>query len=169
MTGAVNGHDRNIQAVLELLAETWPAAFSVYENRRRPLRIGIHTEILAALDGAITPIELRAALGCYVANPVYRARLVAGAVRIGLGGQPAGVVTPEQIPPARPSPSPSPTRHHLRHRRHLPRDGFPSPTCGRRQLSGGKHEQRTPKISRRNCAFLRPLLHFQKWIDDHEQ
>jgi hypothetical protein len=109
MNAAPNGHDKNIQAVLELLAETWPAAFSIYEDRRRPLKIGIHTEILAALGGAVTAIELRVALGCYVANPVYRSRLVAGAVRIGLDGRAAGVVTPEQVPPAPPpSPSPSP-------------------------------------------------------------
>jgi hypothetical protein len=105
--------------VIELLAETWPACFSVYQNRRHPLKIGIHHEILAALDGAVTETELRIALGCYVANPVYRARLVAGAVRIGLDGQPAGVVTPEQIPtpsaaptspPSSPSSPPSPPR-----------------------------------------------------------
>jgi hypothetical protein len=104
MSAAPNGHDKNIQAVLELLAETWPAAFSIYEDRRRPLKIGIHTEILAGLDGAITAIALRIALGCYVANPVYRSRLVAGTVRIGLDGEPAGVVTAEQIPPAPPTP-----------------------------------------------------------------
>jgi hypothetical protein len=103
-----NGHDKNIQAVLELLAETWPATFSIYEDRRRPLKIGIHHEILTALDGAITAIELRAALGCYVANPVYRSRLVAGTPRIGLAGELAGVVTAEQIPPAPAPPSPSP-------------------------------------------------------------
>jgi ProP effector len=111
MTAATktNGHDKNIQAVLELLAETWPAAFSIYEDRRRPLKIGIHHEILAALGGAITAIELRAALGCYVANPVYRARLIAGAARIGLDGQPAGLVTPEQIPPPAPTPPAPPS------------------------------------------------------------
>jgi ProP effector len=101
-------HDKNIQAVLELLAETWPAVFSIYEDRRYPLKIGIRDEILAALDGAITAPELSLALRCYVANKVYRSRLTAGAVRIGLDGQPAGIVKPEQIPPPPPSPSPSP-------------------------------------------------------------
>jgi ProP effector len=98
-----NGHDKNIAAVLKLLAERWPAAFSIFEGRRRPLKIGIHLEILAALDGAVTEAELRNALRCFVANPVYRARLVAGAVRIGLAGEPDGVVTAEQIPPKKPS------------------------------------------------------------------
>jgi sRNA-binding protein len=99
-------HNGNIAAVLELLAETWPAAFSIYEARRRPLKIGIRDEILAALDGAVTPAELGLALRCYVSNRVYRSRLVADAVRIGLDGEPTGIVTVDQIP--RPSPSPSP-------------------------------------------------------------
>ena len=101
-----NGHDKNIQAVLELLAETWPATFSIYENRRRPLKIGIHHEILAALDGAVSAAELSLALRYYVSNKVYKSRLAVGAARIGLDGNPAGVVTPEEIPAPVPSPSP---------------------------------------------------------------
>jgi hypothetical protein len=104
-----NGHDKNIAAVLELLAERWPATFSMYDNRRRPLKIGVHLEILAALDGAVTADELSIALRYYVSNRVYRSRLIVGGPRIGLDGAPAGVVTPEQIPtPAPPAPSPAP-------------------------------------------------------------
>jgi sRNA-binding protein len=104
-----NGHDKNIAAVLELLAETWPATFSIYENRRRPLKIGIHREILAALDGAITGAELSLALRVYVSNKVYRSHLTVGTPRIGLDGKSAGVVTPEEIPaPSAPSSSPPP-------------------------------------------------------------
>jgi hypothetical protein len=98
------GHrDRTaVAAAIELLAETFPACFSVYEGRRRPLNVGIHHDIRAMLDGAITPVELGKALRAYVSNGVYRRRLVAGAVRIDLNGQPAGVVTPEQVAPPRP-------------------------------------------------------------------
>jgi len=104
---APNGHDKNIQAVLELLAETWPTVFSVYENRRRPLKIGIHHEVLTALDGAVSAAELSLALRYYVSNKVYKSRLAVGAPRIGLDGKSAGVVTPEEIPaPSPPSPSP---------------------------------------------------------------
>jgi sRNA-binding protein len=46
--------DPTVGAVLELLAETFPACFSVYEVRRRPLKVGIHTDILKGLDGAVT-------------------------------------------------------------------------------------------------------------------
>jgi ProQ/FINO family len=64
----------------------------------------------AALAGAVLPAELGRALSIYVANPVYRARLVVGASRIDLDGSIAGVVTPEEIPsPAPPPSSPPPT------------------------------------------------------------
>ena len=36
------------RAIIELLAERWPAAFSVFERRRRPLKVGVHVDILAA-------------------------------------------------------------------------------------------------------------------------
>ena len=49
-------------AAIALLTERWPLCFSVYERRRLPLKIGIKDEILAALDGAITPAELGTAL-----------------------------------------------------------------------------------------------------------
>jgi sRNA-binding protein len=54
--------DLAANAVLTLLAETWPTCFVVYEKRRRPLQLGIHHGILAALDGAMTAQELRRAL-----------------------------------------------------------------------------------------------------------
>lgn len=88
--------DATVAAVLQLLAERWPQVFSIHEFRRRPLKIGIHVEILAALDGAVTPAELCMALRCYCANAVYRKRLKAGAARIGLDGEPAGVITAEE-------------------------------------------------------------------------
>jgi len=91
-----------IYATINLLCEAFPACFKQYERRRRPLKVGIHADILAALDGAITPQELGLALAIYVGNKSYRAGLVAGAVRIDLDGQPAGVVTPEQAAPAAP-------------------------------------------------------------------
>jgi ProP effector len=85
-------------AALALLAETWPACFSIYEKRRRPLKIGIHNDILATLDGAVTPAGLSRALRIYTGNKVYRSRLRIGAVRVGLDGEPAGEVAPDQVP-----------------------------------------------------------------------
>jgi sRNA-binding protein len=83
-------------AVIELLAETFPRCFVVHEARRRPLKIGIHQDILAALDGAVTARELSLALSIYCGNKVYKRRLRPGAVRIGLDGEPAGIVTADQ-------------------------------------------------------------------------
>ena len=80
-------------AVIALLAERWPCTFSIHEKKRRPLKIGIHLEIISALDGAITRVELSRALGCYVANDVYLSRLRVGAKRLGLDGAAAGEVT----------------------------------------------------------------------------
>lgn len=95
-------HDQTIGAIFELLAERWPSCFAIFEKHRRPLKIGIHNDILAALEGAVTEAELKRALRVYVSNRVYRSRLVAGAARIGLAGEPAGTVT-EQQEAARPA------------------------------------------------------------------
>ena len=83
-------------AVIALLAERWPCTFSIHEKKRRPLKIGIHLEIISALDGAITRVELSRALGCYVANAVYLSRLREGAKRVALDGEPSGTVTAAQ-------------------------------------------------------------------------
>jgi sRNA-binding protein len=93
--------DPAIGAVLELLVEMFPKCFALFEQHRRPLKINIHSDILALLDGAVTGQELYRALSIYTGNRVYRRRLIAGAVRIDLNGQPAGVVTPEQAQPRR--------------------------------------------------------------------
>jgi ProP effector len=90
-----------VAAVIALLAERWPACFSVYQGDRKPLKVGIHLEIIAALDGAVTPAKLSRALRRYTSNRSYRARLIAGAQRVGLEGEPSGTVTAEQaaLPP----------------------------------------------------------------------
>jgi len=43
-----------ILAVISLLAEKWPSCFSIIESGRRPLKLGIRDDVLAALDGAIS-------------------------------------------------------------------------------------------------------------------
>ena len=85
-----------IAAAIALLAETFPRCFSVYQERRRPLKLGIHLDIQAALDGAITPTELHAALGAYCSNQSYLGALRTGAWRLDLNGEPAGVVTTDE-------------------------------------------------------------------------
>jgi ProP effector len=73
-------------AALALLAERWPKCFSVYQQRRRPLKIGIRDDIMLGLAGTMTPGELNSALRCYAANRHYQLVLRAGAVRVDLEG-----------------------------------------------------------------------------------
>lgn len=85
-----------VRAVFELLQERWPNCFSIYEAKRRPLKIGIHEEILKALEGVVTSDELRNALRCYVANEFYLKAIKAGAVRIDLNGETATVISSDE-------------------------------------------------------------------------
>jgi ProP effector len=94
-------HSQAAAAGIALLAELWPKCFSVYEGRRRPLKLKIHLDIQAALDGAITPAELHKALGMYCSNPVYLGHIRTGARRLDLDGNPAGVVTADEEAHAR--------------------------------------------------------------------
>jgi ProP effector len=83
-----------VQAVIALLVEAFPKAFVIYERRRRPLKIGVHLDILATMNGAVTPAELDHALQCYTSNAVYLDACRLGAFRIDLNGEPAGEVSP---------------------------------------------------------------------------
>jgi len=65
-------HNPAATAAIALLAETFPKCFSIYEARRRPVKLKIHLDIQAALDGAITPAELHKALGTYCSNRLPR-------------------------------------------------------------------------------------------------
>jgi len=93
-------HDTETEAVLKILCAKFPKAFVRYERRRRPLKIGIHRELQAALGDSVDAKLLKKALRAYVINSYYRRALVAGAKRIDLDGNPAGVVTTEEASPA---------------------------------------------------------------------
>jgi ProP effector len=83
-------YQRNRQH-LELLIARFPKCFVLQGWRRQPLKVG------AALDGALTPYEVRAALFFYTSDRHYRARLCVGFDRVDLDGKPAGTVTEEQV------------------------------------------------------------------------
>lgn len=83
-------------AVLELLAEAWPACFSIYEGRRKPLKIGVRDDILARVAGAIRPRELSRALSVYCASPGYLRSFKVGAERVDLDGNPTSIITVEE-------------------------------------------------------------------------
>jgi sRNA-binding protein len=78
-------------AAIERLAALYPQAFFVYERRRRPLKIGIHHNIIAA--GVMEPDELTLALDAYTQNIGYLCNLREGVERIDLSGNPVDVVT----------------------------------------------------------------------------
>jgi sRNA-binding protein len=84
------------EAVITLLAERFPKTFFVFERRRKPLKVGIHLDILAALAGTISPRDLGNALRFYVGNAGYLRAMLCGAYRYDLAGQPAGVVDRDQ-------------------------------------------------------------------------
>lgn len=70
------------------LAETYPACFD--GENPRPLKLGIHRDLMAA---GFEKAAVKRTLARYCNRPRYRKALCAGAIRIDLQGQPAGVVT----------------------------------------------------------------------------
>jgi len=91
---------RSLLEILFLLEAAFPACFSVYEARRRPLKVGIRRDLVAVLaaSGTITIAEadLARALTHYTSAKGYLRELKAGWSRIDLGGNPAGVVTADE-------------------------------------------------------------------------
>ena len=82
--------------IIMRLAGRFPACFHVYQGRRKPLKIGIHEDIRAALNGEIAPEDLGASLRRYTSNDVYLDNLRTGTARIDLNGKPAGLVTTKE-------------------------------------------------------------------------
>ncbi|HEY1244031.1 MAG TPA: ProQ/FinO family protein [Hyphomicrobiaceae bacterium] len=88
-------------ATVELLAATWPKAFSVEFAGRKPFKVGISKDIAAATEGAITPEELETAMSLYCNGKPYLKKLKEDAERVDLDGHPAGTVTADQAANAR--------------------------------------------------------------------
>jgi ProP effector len=87
---------KDIDAMIALLCEQFPRAFFQFQDRRRPLKIGVHRDILDRLGDVIDAQELRAAMRFYTGNVGYRRCQTAGADRIDLDGTVAGSVTAEE-------------------------------------------------------------------------
>jgi sRNA-binding protein len=79
-------------AGIALLEERWPRAFFVPEHRRKPLKVGIRQDIVAAGLGDLTPGQLSNALRVYCRNRRYLERLRPNAARVDLNGEFAGYV-----------------------------------------------------------------------------
>jgi ProP effector len=90
-----------IGEVLKLLCDRFPNCFAMFQARRRPLKIGIHHDILAVLGDEIDRKILGNALRVYVSNVGYLRAQREGADRIDLDGKPADVVTADEAANAR--------------------------------------------------------------------
>ena len=77
-------------ALIARLATAYPQTFYVYERHRKPLKINIHLDLIAA--GVMEPDELTLALGAYTRNIGCLCNLREGAERIDLSGNPVDVV-----------------------------------------------------------------------------
>jgi ProP effector len=76
--------------------QRFPQAFArLNAQTRRPLKVGIHAEIAAALPD-LSAIEIKRALQFYTRDVRYHAACIEGAERIGLDGHAAGTVTAAQ-------------------------------------------------------------------------
>jgi hypothetical protein len=80
--------------MLEILAERWPACFTM-TGIRPLLKVGIRGDIIDAAPD-LDEGDVRLALRLYVQSGTYQTGLVAGAVRTNLYGQPRGTVTEAQ-------------------------------------------------------------------------
>lgn len=95
-------HRQLAPTVVELCAQVWPRCFAVYQQRRRPLKVGIHHDIRTLVGDELDRKLLTAALRLYTGNPFYlRALIEPGAVRVDLSGNPVGEVSPEDQQQAR--------------------------------------------------------------------
>ena len=82
-------------AIGAMLIERFPQCFVLARDRKRPLKIGIHRDLITAIP-EVSPKRLRAALGWYAGSWAYLKNMTAGAVRIDLNGRTAGEVTAEE-------------------------------------------------------------------------
>ena len=77
------------------LFERFPLAFMPTGEPKKPLKIGIFDDLLAACPD-IEPARIKIAMEDYCHGPRYLIEQVEGAVRVGLDGQATGAVTTHQ-------------------------------------------------------------------------
>jgi ProP effector len=85
------GEVKRVHATIGVLAERWPKAFSVFQQRR-PLKIGIHAEIAAAAPD-IEPSLVDQTVGYYCRSIGYLNACTVGAARVDLDGNACGEVS----------------------------------------------------------------------------
>jgi len=67
------------KALIAVLAAKFPKCFAVPDARRRPLKVGIDADVLAALGDTISRTELIRTLAMYCGSEGYLERVRAGA------------------------------------------------------------------------------------------
>jgi len=60
--------------LIQQLEERWPRCFAVYERRRRRLKVGIHGDIIAALEGVVAPVPVDDTSVCFIGRGCSRVR-----------------------------------------------------------------------------------------------
>jgi ProP effector len=85
-------HRPDPRITIELLAAKFPRTFFVNGGERKPLKIGITNDLIAA-ELKFSGTNIRLALRAYASSPGYLSAMQEGAVRVGLDGEPAGIVT----------------------------------------------------------------------------
>src|SRR5262245_21511654 len=81
------------KAVITVLAAKFPKCFAVPDSRRRPIKVGIDADLLAAIGDALARTELIRAIAMYCSSEGYLERVLTGAWRVDLEGKPAGAVS----------------------------------------------------------------------------
>jgi ProP effector len=84
-----------IKTVLTQLAARFPACFAGPDAAPRPLNLGIHADLRAAMP-ELSVHERKVALHHYVTTSDYLRALIEGVERVGLDGTPCGRVTADE-------------------------------------------------------------------------
>src|SRR6478735_3162935 len=87
---------QQLNEIVVTLAERFPDTFSVFHNRRKPLKIGIRRDLSELLGATIDQKMLSAALRFYTSNPGYLRAQRVGADRIDLDGHAVGTVSADE-------------------------------------------------------------------------
>lgn len=87
----------NVLATFRQMAEAFPHTFFAKSADVQPLKIGIATDLLAALPPGVEAHEVKRFLGWYVNRPVYLKALAQGAGRVDLTGAVVDTDIPEEV------------------------------------------------------------------------
>jgi sRNA-binding protein len=83
-------------AVVRMVIESrFPKAFMPKGFAKRPLKVGIFHDLVAAFSGTLRSWEIEAALADYTGGPTYLRSMIEGAPRIDLEGNGVGTVNAE--------------------------------------------------------------------------